>query len=172
MTNVHILSILVGISLLVLGRRLFWLFVGAAGFIVGLHAAEQFLHGRPEWMLLLLAIAAGLMGALLAVFIQKLAIIVAGFFLGGYVLTRMLAEFGLAAGHPHWIIFLIGGIVGLLLVSALFDWALIVLSSISGAILLLQPLHADMTAKRLLLVVLIAAGIIIQAGLMHKRSRR
>src|SRR5512135_937582 len=141
MTNVHILSILVGIAMLVLGRRLFWLFVGAAGFIFGMHVAGQFLHGRPEWMMLLFAIAAGLIGALFAVFLQRLAISVAGFFLVGYVLTRMLAEFGWKTGHYHWVLFLAGGIAGLLLVSSLFDWALIILSSISGAFLLLQPLH-------------------------------
>ncbi len=172
MTNVHILTVLVGISMLVLGRRLFWLFVGAAGFIFGLHVAGQFLHGRPEWMMLLFATAAGLMGAVLAVFLQRLAISVAGFFLGGYVLSRMVAEFGWRAGHYHWILFLAGGIAGLLLVSALFDWALIILSSVSGALLLLQPFHAGMPGKRLLFAVIIAAGIIIQAGLMHRSGRR
>jgi hypothetical protein len=167
MTNGHILSILVGIALLVLGRRLFWLFVGAAGFIFGMHVAQQFLHGRPEWMTLLLAIAAGLIGALFAIFLQKIAICVAGFFLGGYVLTKMAAEFGWSAGQYHWIVFLVGGIAGLLLISGLFDWALIILSSISGAILLLQPLPPAVAMKRPLFIVLAAAGIIIQAALMR-----
>jgi hypothetical protein len=170
MTNEHILTILVGISMLLLGRKLFWLFVGAAGFIFGMHVAGQFLHGRPEWVLPF-AIAAGLIGAVFAVFLEKLAISVAGFFLGGYVLTRMLAEFGWRTDH-HWIVFIVGGIAGLLLVASLFNWALIILSSISGAILLLQPLHAAVATKRLLFVVLVVAGIVIQAGLMRRKARR
>ncbi len=166
-----ILRLLVGLSMLVLGRRLFWLFVGAAGFIFGMHIAGQFLHGRPEWMLLLFAIAAGLIGALFAVFLQKLAISVAGFFLGGYIFTRMLAEFGWMTGQYHWVLFLVGGIAGLLLMSMLFNWALISLSSITGAILLLQPSHVAVAMKRPLFVALVVAGIVVQAGLMHRGPR-
>ncbi|HXV44298.1 MAG TPA: hypothetical protein VEC96_14645 [Anaerolineae bacterium] len=34
--GVHVISVLVGIAVLVAGRRLFWLFVGAVGFAIGL----------------------------------------------------------------------------------------------------------------------------------------
>jgi hypothetical protein len=170
----HILRILIGTSMLFFGRRLFWLFVGAAGFIFGIHAARLLLQGGPEWAAIALALAAGLIGALLAIFLQRFAVAVAGFALGGYVLPGLLGQLGWGSGHSYWILFFIGGIAGLLLVSVLFDWALIILSSVSGAILIIEPfhLHAGMPARRLLVVLLIAAGIAVQAGLMRKDTRR
>jgi hypothetical protein len=170
----HILGILIGTSMLFFGRRLFWLFVGTAGFIFGIHVARLLLHGRPEWAVIALALTAGLLGALLVIFLQRLAIAVAGFVLGGYVLPGFLGQLGWGTEHSYWILVLIGGIAGLLLVSVLFDWALIILSSVSGAVLILEPLHlhAGMPAKRLLVALLIAAGIAVQAGVMRNDSRR
>jgi hypothetical protein len=37
-----LLRVLVGIGLLITGRRLFWLFVGLIGFITGTHLASRF----------------------------------------------------------------------------------------------------------------------------------
>jgi hypothetical protein len=169
-----ILRIVIGASMLFFGRRLFWLFVGAAGFIFGIHAARLLLHGGPEWAAIALALAAGLIGALLAIFLQRFAIAVAGFVLGGYVLPGILGQLGWGTEHSHWIPVFIGGITGLILVSVLFDWALIILSSVSGAILILEPfhLHAGMPAGLLLVVLLIAAGIAVQAGLMRNATQR
>jgi hypothetical protein len=170
----HILRILIGTSMLFFGRRLFWLFVGAAGFIFGIHAARLLLHSGPEWTTIALALAAGLLGALLAIFLQRFAIAVAGFILGGYVLPGILGQLGYGSGHSYWLLVFMGGIAGLIFVSVLFDWTLIILSSVSGAVLIIEPLHlhAAMPARRLLAALLIAAGIAVQAGLMRNDSRR
>jgi hypothetical protein len=170
--NMDIFEIILGLGMLFFGRRLFWLFVGAAGFLVGAHVADFLLHGKPEWTTLAIAIVAGLLGALFAVFLQRIAIAVAGFVLGGYVLPVILGQMGWRSGHSYWIMFLAGGIAGLFLVSVLFDWALIILSSVSGAVLIIEPLHAGMQVKRLLIVLLIAAGIAAQAGLLRKGRKR
>ncbi len=168
----HIFEIILGISMLIFGRRLFWLFVGTAGFIAGMHFAVSFLHGATGWTALAIAVMAGLLGALFAIFLQRLAIAVAGFVLGGYVLPVILREFGLLSGYSHWILFLIGGIAGLLLVAVLFDWALIIISSMSGAALIIDHLHAGMYFRGLLFALLMTVGIIVQAGLMRKDPRR
>ncbi len=165
-------EILLGIGMLLFGRRLFWLFVGAAGFIFGMHIAALLPRGRPEWITIAIATGAGLLGALFAVFLQRLAIAVAGFVLGGYVFPVILGELGWRSATPHWILFLAGGVAGLILVSVLFDWALIILSSVSGAIMILGPLHAGVHAKRLLIVLLIAVGVAVQSGLMRRGGRR
>jgi hypothetical protein len=170
--DMHIVEILLGIGMLFFGRRLFWLFVGAAGFIFGMRVAAFLLHGRPEWTTLAIAVAAGLLGALFAVFLQRAAIAVAGFVLGGYALPVILGQMGLRSGHSYWILVLAGGIAGLLLVSLLFDWALIILSSVAGAVLIIEPLRAGLHIKRLLFVLLIAIGIAVQAGLMREGGKR
>ncbi len=72
MNQTAIVHLLLGIVLLLLGRRLFWFFVGVAGFLVGMNIAEQFVVGPPGTNLLI-AIVAGILGAVIAIFLQKVA---------------------------------------------------------------------------------------------------
>ena len=74
-----ILHGLIGIVLLALGRRLFWLFVGCVGFMAGLQMAQQYFGLQPSWVAWAAALLFGLVGALLALFFQKLAIVLGGF---------------------------------------------------------------------------------------------
>jgi hypothetical protein len=80
-------QLLIGIVVLTLGRRLFWIFVGTAGFLLGTRLTTQFPVGGPEWTPLAVALFAGLIGTIFAVFAQKLAVGIAGFVMGGYTLA-------------------------------------------------------------------------------------
>jgi len=81
-----IISLILGVALLVAGRKLFWLFVGAAGFVTGLQLATQFWQG-PELLAIVIGLVVGVIFALLAIFLQSVAIGIAGFLAGGYILT-------------------------------------------------------------------------------------
>src|SRR2546425_11407672 len=97
------LNILVGALLLLFGRRLFWLFVAAMGFIVGTTiATEWFGRGSAE-MYLAIALVLGIVGAVISLFLQRLAVGTAGFFAGGYVLQTLAAGWGYAASD--WLTF-------------------------------------------------------------------
>jgi hypothetical protein len=73
--SVPTVGVLVGVAVLLLGRRLFWLFVGAIGFVFGAQIAAQFTHQPASSpVVLLVAIAFGIIGALLAIMLQKIAI--------------------------------------------------------------------------------------------------
>lgn len=162
-----LLRILAGVALLVTGRRLFWLFVGLIGFMAGIHAASHFFPGQPEWMILAIALVAGVLGALLAVFLQWLAIGLAGFSAGAYVVFSLLHLSGRGSSGIDWFLYLVGGILGLVLIIVLFDWALIILSSLVGAGLITETIHADHGVKILLFIVLLIAGIVVQSRLMR-----
>jgi hypothetical protein len=170
MDETNLVRIFVGAILLFLGRRLFWFFVGAAGFIAGLVYAPQFFQGQPGWVLLLIALAAGVVGALLAVALQRVAVALAGFFIGGYLLNTLLAALQVDPGGLAWLTFLIGGLVGALLVSLLFDWALILLSSLTGAMLVAQSLPVGQAVAAAVFIVLLIAGIVVQAGLRQREA--
>jgi MFS family permease len=162
-------QIIAGILALTLGRKLFWLFVGVVGFVVGITLAPQFLPAEPAWLTLVIAIAIGLLGALLAVFVQTVAIALAGFIGGGYIALSLLS---LAVGETSrlaWVAFVVGGILGVILVTALFDYALIILSSLVGAGLIVQAVDLRPLFAALLFVVLFVAGVGIQAGLWQRR---
>ena len=167
--NSVIVSILLGIILLVAGRRLFWLFVAAVGFLYGLHFAPTIFNGQSELLYLIVALGCGIIGALLGVFAQKLAVGIAGGLLGGYFASELF--YG-AAWHHHFpaIAFIIGAIVGAILVLVLFDWALIIWSSIAGSILIVHSFHHLAESERdILFLALAVGGIVVQAGLLRRR---
>lgn len=167
-----IVRILVGVALLILGRRLFWLFVGLVGFVAGITLATQFLSGQPDWLVLVIALVAGLLGVLLALFLQQLAVGVAGFVAGGYIIVNLVSMLmGETDQLLYWLIFLIGGIIGAVLVILLFDWALIVLSSLTGATLVVQAAGLNPTLTLVLFVVLLVVGFVIQASSMTQREQ-
>jgi len=128
-----LLNFLIGVVLLTLGRKLFWLFVGCVGFAAGFTYVHQLWGTQSDLMILGIALGLGLIGALLAVFFQALAIALAGFVAGGYVTFSIMNLFGLEAPQLIWLFYLTGGIVGTVLLFIIFDWALIALSSLLGA---------------------------------------
>ena len=165
----------VGLAVLVLGRKLFWLFVAAVGFGVAMMMAPQFLPDQPQWVVMAVAVVAGFLGAILAILLQKIAVGVAGFIAGGYLLLYLLSFFNVDLGSLQvltWAIFIVGGIVGALLVGIIFDMALIILSSGAGAALIANALMGDFSlqqaAAALVFIVLFVVGIAIQIRLMKK----
>ena len=168
-SSLTIISLLVGIALLLFGRRLFWLFVAALGFAIGLELAPYLSHNPPLWLSLLLSLGLGLAGALLALLLQKLAIAIAGFLAGGSIAVALVAAFLANSAHYSAITFVIGGIIGALLLVALFDWALIIFSAIEGARLITGGIHLPSTGTTILLVVLALFGIMVQASMFRRR---
>jgi hypothetical protein len=165
------IGMIVGVAILFFGRKLFWLFVAALGFAVGIEIAAYFMRDPPLWMLLVIALGLGLLGALLAIMLQKLAIGVAGFIAGGRLASALLAAFFVDYSHYRGITFVIGGILGALLLLALFDWALIVLSSVEGAHLIGNGVVLPQTGAAILFCVLVIIGVVVQ-GSMLRGSRR
>ena len=174
MNSTALVTVLIGVVLLILGRKVFWLFVGAAGFLIGINIAEQVMTTGSDLMRLLIALLAGVIAALLAIFLQKVAIAVAGFVVGGYVAVELLRLYGAALPayvqvHPgtYWVPYIIGGIIGAILMVLLFDWALIVLSSLSGASMILHGVAVQRSAMAILYVILVLVGIVVQARLLR-----
>jgi len=166
-----IMNLLVGIVALIFGRRLFWLFVGVIGFIAGVRAAPLFFSGLADWVVVIIAFIGGIIGALLAVFFQRLAVVCAGFAAGAYLVLHVLTLSGWQGKPLAWLPVLIGGLVGALLLYFLFDWTLIFLSSVVGASLITQTLPLSPPIAALLLMGLFIAGFATQAKMM-KRNRK
>jgi len=166
-----IVRLAVGAVLLILGRKLFWLFVAAVGFAAGWTVAADLLHVQPEWLALVLALAAGVLGALVAQFVQKLAIGLAGFLAGAFLAAGLTTMLNLPAAPWAWIAFIVGGILGALLLGTAFEWALIGLSSLAGAMLVANALALSSTMYLLVLGGLFVLGVIIQSALGGGKGR-
>ncbi len=152
--------------MLLAGRKLFWLFVGAVGFVTGLQLASNFWQG-PETLALVLGLIIGVIFALLAIFLQTITIGIAGFLAGGYILNAMAVMFGLDAG---WIIYIIGGLIGLALVIFLFDWAIITLASLAGATLVVQAFLTEGGTGGIIFMILFLIGVIVQGSVLRSEQ--
>ncbi len=168
--SLPIVSLLLGAIILFFGRRIFWLCVAAVGFAAGVELAPHLLHEPTPLLQLTVALVLGFAGALLATFLQKIAIAVAGFVAGGKLAVALATAFAVSTGGgSYWIAFLVGGVIGAILLLSLFNWALIFLSAIVGAHLILNPFALAPTGKALLFVVLVLVGILAQAGGLRRR---
>ncbi len=167
--SIPVASALLGVIILFFGRKLFWLCVAAVGFAAGLEVAPHLVHNSSTLFVLMLALFLGFAGALLAMFLQKVAIGVVGFLTGGKLATAIAAAFFVQHASYFGITFLIGGIVGALLLLSLFDWALIILSSVVGAHLVQGAIALPPSGSTILFIVLAAVGIIVQGAIMRDR---
>lgn len=157
-----IVKILLGFLLLLAGRKLFWLSVGAIGFLIGMQLAQRYLGIQSTWTVLAISLVAGLSGALLAVFMQNLAIGLGGFLIGGYLTTLLLGVLQFDIGGLAWVAFLAGGVVGVILLNILFDWGLIFLTSIIGASIVIGALDLGSLLQLVSFLVLFLAGLTVQ----------
>lgn len=165
------IRIIIGAALLTLRRKLFWLFVGGIGFIAGITLASRFMGQQSEQMVLLIGIVGGLVGAGLAVLLQKMAVAVSGFVAGGYVLVTGLNVLGFNIARLDWILFLVDGIIGVILMAKLFEWALILLSSLSGAVMIAQALPVEGQIVVVISVVGFILGLVIQTGMLRGKKK-
>ncbi len=167
-----VINVVGGALLLTLGRKIFWLFVAASGFYAGLELASRYLNVGPEWVALLIAVAVGLLGALLAYFFQKLVIGAAGFLAGVFIASRLVSQLGPQVKNWDWLIILAGGIIGIVLMVAIFEWALIILSSLAGSLLVVEGLKLAGLIGMVAGVILFAIGLVFQFGLNRQGDSR
>ena len=162
--------LLAGVCALLLGRRLFWLFVGAAGFVLGMDLAAMLFHDMPRSTVLLIALAGGLVGAVLASALKELMVGIAGFAGGAYLATQLLVVFMPRPGQNIWPAMLVGGILGAICLVGLFDWALIVLSSLVGAGFIVQAFPGRSAMTSVVFLALVVVGVAVQTRFKDREN--
>jgi hypothetical protein len=168
--SVAIVGALIGVVILLFGRKLFWLCVAAVGFAAGVEIAPHLVHEPSPLLALTVALVLGLIGALLALFLQKVAIAVLGFLAGGKLAGAIAAAFFIHYGHYSTIIFLVGGLIGAILLLALFDWALIIVSALIGAHLIQSAIVLPASGSTIVFIGLAIIGIFVQAASLRGRQ--
>jgi hypothetical protein len=138
--------------------------------MAGLTFATTVMHSQPELVILLIAIAAGIIGAFLAIMLEGVAILIAGFLAGGYLATALAVALGVTIASGNWVIYIIGGVIGLILVAAIFDWAIIILSVLLGTEIIMTFLASSVSAYYWLVFLgLVVVGLVVQVGIWHRR---
>ncbi len=158
----------VGIALLLFGRRLFWLFLAGTGFAIGAWLSVVFLEGQSDSVKLGAAIALGVLGALVAFKAQKMAVGLGGFLAGAYVGNALWMAFQFPV--PGWVAPLVGGVVGAILLAALFNWTLIALSSLLGAAVVYQNVALAPPWPVVVFLGLLVLGLSVQSRQYARRK--
>src|SRR6266700_1547032 len=166
--SVPIVGALIGAVILFFGRKLFWLCVAAVGFAAGVEIAPHLVQEPSPLLALTVALVLGLIGALLALFLQKIAIAVLGFLAGGKLAGAIAAAFFVQYAQHSTIIFVIGGIIGAVLLLVLFYWALIVVSALIGAHLIQSAIVLPSSGSTIVFIGLAIIGILVQATSLRK----
>ncbi|MFH1153146.1 MAG: DUF4203 domain-containing protein [Pseudomonadota bacterium] len=166
------LNLVAGILLLFAGRRLFWVSVACMGFLLAYRYCVEFQMPGPGWMTWAIPLGIGLIGALVALLFQKVAVVVIGFMIGEMLTMDLVYFLGMEAGKYSWVILLAGGLAGAIALVVLFDWALILLSSLVGATVIIPVLGLDQTGGELPFIILVILGVAVQTALfMNVRKR-
>ena len=168
---------IIGLAVLLLGKRLAVL--GAAvGALLGVGLLALFPGDSGPWITLGVPIALAVAGFFLAGFskgVIEIVILVLGALGGAAIVLGFLNLFNLELGIMNWILAVVGGVAGLILIrrsrTGSQDWGIIVLASLVGALLVtrglavLFPFVNGMIAT-LIVIVLAGAGIAYQGGLL------
>ncbi len=160
-----VIKAMIGFAVLVMGRQLFWVAVSGLGFALGMMYAPLLVRGSAG-SLLLFSLALGVVGAILSYYLQRAAAGLVGFLAGWYLTLSAIWMLNLPVGNLASVLALGGGIVGALLIAILFDWSLVILSSMAGAAMIIQTLPFGPTTRQIIFIILAALGTAIQGVLL------
>jgi hypothetical protein len=170
-----IFVIAIGIAVLAFGKRLAVL--GAAvGALLGV-GLLQLIPGSSGPLIQLgvpIGLAAlGFFGAAFAKGIVDIVLLVIGALAGAAIVLGFLNLFHLNLGLLDWLLALVGGVVGLIMVRRFKEWAMIILAGLVGGLLVTRGLSVWLPVLEgalgtLLVIVLAGGGIGYQGGFLGR----
>lgn len=147
----------IGGILLFLGHELNFLFAGAMAALLGFRLTPLLPAQWPAWADLAFVIGLGILAAAVVLLNERLGYFVSGFLAGGLLLVEYYAPDTLTV---PLLPFLVGGIIGALVIGVFTEWALILVTAAIGAAYLLNLFVLDP-----MLEILIGAGLFIVGAL-------
>ena len=154
----------VGAILLFLGRELNFFFAGAMAFLIGFRLTPLLPGQWPGWYDYVFMAILGVIAALLVISNERIGYFVSGFLAGGYALIQYYAPGVLTV---PLLLFLIGGIIGAVIIGLLTEWALMIVSCLFGAYYLTTLFPLSSTAQILVGSGLFIIGALTQVILMR-----
>jgi hypothetical protein len=147
----------IGGILLFLGHELNFLFAGAMAALLGVRLTPLLPPQWPWWTDYAFIIGLGLIAAGAVLISERAGYFISGFLAGGLILVEYYSPDTLTV---PWLPFVVGGIIGALVVGVFTDWALILVTAAIGAAYLLNLFALDP-----MLEILIGAGLFIVGAL-------
>jgi hypothetical protein len=160
--------VVLGLVLAFAGQRFIWLLIGLAGFVLGYDLVTFFIPDQAGTVQLIIGVVVGLIGVFLARKFTHILLVVAGFVLVGNALLAIGTALNIEGGFAQLLLFVVGGLIGLALVRMALKWAIILISVLGGAsmVMLGLPDLLNREPGALMLLgglVVVVAGFIVQA---------
>lgn len=158
----------IGAVLLFLGRELNFLFAGAMAFLIGQRLTPLLPSQWPGWADYAFMAGLGVLAAALTFVNERGGFALSGFLAGGYVMAEWYT--------PNMLVipiipFLLGGVLGALILGIFTEWALIVISSLIGGYYLTTMFRLAQTPRVLITAGLIIVGVVVQAIIMRQQKQ-
>ena len=135
------LQLSLGFIMLTTGRQLYWLYAGGTAFVSAVVIGPLLFNFAQNNDLFLLSLAIGVIVALLASMLGRIMIAIVLFPAGGYLLFVLPAITGFGNEWVTWFLLVTAGIVAVGMVLTWFDFSLTLLSSLTGASLIIQAVN-------------------------------
>ncbi|MGW8144631.1 MAG: hypothetical protein ACWGN2_09570 [Anaerolineales bacterium] len=161
------IALIAGGLLLFFGKRLFWLAAALVAFLFGWQLFGDFIG--PTWSLII-AVILGIMFAWLAIKFIRIAAYFVGFLAGAAALPLLAGTFGV--DMSGFVVAIIGGAIGLILVAIAFDWGLILITAWAGASAVTFALQNWATLSDTLSTLIFLALMIVGVFWQASRKRR
>lgn len=147
----------IGGILLFLGHELNFLFAGAMAALLGFRLTPLLPAQWPAWTDYVFIIALGVIAAVAVLLNERVGYFISGFLAGGVFLLEYYAPNTLTV---PLLPFLVGGVIGGLVLGIFTEWALIIVTAMIGAYSLINLFVLDP-----MLEILIGAGLFIVGAL-------
>ena len=163
----QIVRAVLGGMLLFLGRELNFLLAAGMAALIGFRLTPLLPPQWPGWSDYVFISILGIIAAVITIVNQRLGYFFSGFLAGGYFLVEYNAPGILTVPlFP----FLIGGVIGSLIIGIFTEWALIIISCLFGAYYVTSLFTLSSTAEILVASGLFIIGALTQAILMRMQK--
>ncbi|MEJ2600138.1 MAG: hypothetical protein P8Z00_17525 [Anaerolineales bacterium] len=141
--SIALILVIVGALVLLWGRRVFFLTAGV-GALLGVGFLNLIPGQQNGALALLIIFGLAIAGGVAGFFVKSLGKLLGmgiGFLAGGAITLGILGVLGIDLGIFQFLLALVGGLAGLVLVNRFFDWAIIILACLTGALLVARGLE-------------------------------
>jgi hypothetical protein len=159
---------IIGGILLFLGRELNFVFAGAMAGLIGFRLTPLLPAAWPGWSDAAFIITLAVAAAIIVLINERFGYFLSGFLAGGFFLVEYYAPNLLTV---PLLPFIVGGVIGALVLGLLTEWALILVSAAIGASYILNLFVLDPTAEILVGAGLFIVGALTQVIIMQSQKQ-
>ena len=157
-----------GAVLLFLGRELNFLFAGAMAALIAVELTPLLPPEWPAWSDTAFILGLGVLAGLVPAINERAGYFLSGFLAGGYYLSEYYVPGVLLLSLLP---FVVGGVIGSIIMGIFTEWALMVVSCLVGALYVTDLFRLSRTARTLIQAGLFIIGALTQVILMRMQKQ-